>query len=97
MVFTSAVTPAPDEGSNPAMVSTTGGNEAIKANVTEIPCRREHPRAGGDGEGGGRLSPARLTGRHNGDHPWTIQVGVAACTSEDARAYTLRKVTSTQT
>src|SRR6185312_5082586 len=29
MVFTSAVTPAPDEGSNPAMVRTTGGGWAI--------------------------------------------------------------------
>jgi len=31
MVLMSAVTPAPEEGSNPAMVRTTGGDWAIKA------------------------------------------------------------------
>jgi hypothetical protein len=30
MVFISAVIPAPDDGSNPAIVSTTGGSEAIR-------------------------------------------------------------------
>jgi hypothetical protein len=31
MVLTSAVTPAPEEGSNPAIVRTTGGDGTIKA------------------------------------------------------------------